>query len=383
MPGPHHYDYIIAGAGCAGLSLVMRLIDSGIAQDKRILIVDRDSKKKNDRTWCFWEKEPGFFETLVYHRWQNLWFYNHDFQKQLDTAPYSYKLIRGIDFYSHCFSTITRHPGIRFLEGNIDGVFSNEAETGIVVNSEKFSCRFLFNSILPGKPELKENEFWMLQHFKGWIIETEADVFDEHTATLMDFRTHQDQGATFFYVLPFSRNRALVEYTLFSDEVLPPQAYDGALQSYVGNLLGGGGYRILEQEYGIIPMTNHRFPQRQHNMVFIGTAGGQTKGSSGYTFRFIQKQTDALMQSLAAYGHPFHLPAGDRRFRYYDSVLLHILQKKKLEGAAVFTDLFRKNRAADVFQFLDNESSLQQDLRIISSLPFFPFLKAGLHEFRF
>ena len=379
MPGPHHYDYIIAGAGCAGLSLVMRLIDSGIAQDKRILIVDRDSKKKNDRTWCFWEKEPGFFETLVYHRWQNLWFYNHDFQKQLDTAPYSYKLIRGIDFYSHCFSTITRHPGIRFLEGNIGGVFSNEAETGIVVNSEKFSCRFLFNSILPGKPELKENEFWMLQHFKGWIIETEADVFDEHTATLMDFRTHQDQGATFFYVLPFSRNRALVEYTLFSDEVLPPQAYDGALQSYVGNLLGGGGYRILEQEYGIIPMTNHRFPTHQKKIINIGTAGGQTKGSSGYTFYFIQKHSKKIVETLMQTGSPI-IPTPSPRFHFYDSVLLHILQNNTLPGKDIFTTLFRKNNASRVFTFLNNETSLPDEIKLISTLPTLPFLKAAIKQ---
>ena len=381
MSSPHHYDYIIAGAGCAGLSLLMRMIESGVARDKKILVVDRDPKKKNDRTWCFWEKEPGFFEPLVYHRWQNLWFCNHGFEKQLDTAPYTYKLVRGIDFYHHCFSVITSHPGIRFLQANVDGVFSNEQETGVVVNSEKYYCRFLFNSILFGKPELKEKEYWMLQHFKGWTIETKAPAFDAQTATLMDFRTAQDQGATFFYVLPFSENRALVEYTLFSDELLPPQEYDAALRRYLGNRLGIREYQVCEQEFGIIPMTNHRFPQRQHNMLFMGTAGGQTKGSSGYTFRFIQKQAAAIVQSLAYQDHPFQLPDEDGRFRFYDSVLLHILQKKKLEGAAVFTDLFRKNKAADVFRFLDNESSLPQDLRIISSLPFFPFLKAGLREF--
>src|SRR5687767_2428332 len=125
MSSPHQYDYIIAGAGCAGLSLLVRMIESGVARDKKILLVDRDPKKKNDRTWCFWEKEPGFFEPLVYHRWQNLRFYNQGFQKQLDTAPYTYKLIRGIDFYQHCFSVITKHPGIRFLQASVDGVFSN------------------------------------------------------------------------------------------------------------------------------------------------------------------------------------------------------------------------------------------------------------------
>ena len=53
------YDYIIAGAGCAGLSLAVHMIHSGKFSDKKILIVDKDDKQKNDRTWCFWEKEPG------------------------------------------------------------------------------------------------------------------------------------------------------------------------------------------------------------------------------------------------------------------------------------------------------------------------------------
>ena len=376
------YDYIIAGAGCAGLSLLMRMVESGVAKNKRILLVDRDAKKENDRTWCFWERQDGFFEHLVFHRWRRLWFYSQDFQHELDTVPYSYKLIRGIDFYDHCLAVIRGNPNILFLQANVDDVFSNENESGIVVNGDKFSCNYLFNSILFRKPELKKNEYWMLQHFKGWVIETEAPVFDAQTATLMDFRTAQDNGATFFYVLPFSSNRALVEYTLFSDELLPPAAYDAALKTYIGSHVPCG-YKVCEQEFGIIPMTNHRFPRTRENMVYLGTAGGQTKGSSGYTFRFIQKQTAAIVQSLQQQGHPFQLPKPEQRFHFYDSVLLHILQKKKLSGADVFTELFKKNKASNVFRFLDNESSVVQDLKIISTLPFFPFLKAGVRELPF
>ncbi len=60
------YDYIITGAGCAGLSLAVRMIQSGKFANKKILLADADTKNKNDRTWCFWEKQEGLFEPIVY-----------------------------------------------------------------------------------------------------------------------------------------------------------------------------------------------------------------------------------------------------------------------------------------------------------------------------
>jgi len=92
------YDYVIAGAGCAGMSLLMRLISNGLTSGKRILLIDRDKKKKNDRTWCFWEKGEGFFEPVVYRKWSSIGFFSKDYNKQMEIAPYRYKMIRGADF---------------------------------------------------------------------------------------------------------------------------------------------------------------------------------------------------------------------------------------------------------------------------------------------
>jgi len=61
MPLNKVYDYIIAGGGCAGLSLVMRMLKEPQLSTKKILIIDKDSKQLNDRTWCYWEKGEGFF----------------------------------------------------------------------------------------------------------------------------------------------------------------------------------------------------------------------------------------------------------------------------------------------------------------------------------
>jgi len=379
-PHSFDYDYIITGSGCAGLSLAMHLISSGKFSDKKILIIDKDAKQKNDRTWCFWEKEAGLFQAIVYKEWNLLLVQAPSFSKELAIKPYTYKLIRGIDFYTYCMEQIKKHPNITFLQAGVENIISTEEETVVVADGKRLHCRFVFNSILFTKPSLAKGDIWMLQHFKGWFIKSSAAIFDPAVATIMDFNADQKEGTTFFYLLPFSPTSALVEYTLFSEKILPDDAYENALKQYVEALPGIEEYTISEKEFGVIPMTNHRFIKTDKSIVHIGTAGGQTKGSSGYTFRFIQKQVAAIVKSLEETGHPFTVKKGSKRFSFYDSVLLNVLKEKKVTGREVFTTLFQKNDPESVLRFLDNESTLAEEISIISSLPKPPFMQAALRH---
>ena len=194
---------------------------------------------------------------------------------------------------------------------------------------------------------------------------------------MMDFRVHQRHGTTFAYVLPFSETKALVEYTLFTKALLTPEQYDAELDDYIRQFLGIAAYRITEEEFGVIPMNNERLRFKGKGWQ-IGTAGGQTKASSGYTFRFIQKQSDAILKQLIA-GRPLdQLRDTPRRFRFYDHTLLYILYHDKVPGKSVFSRLFKKNSPQQVLRFLDNESSLAEELKIIRALPVWPFFKAAL-----
>ena len=197
----------------------------------------------------------------------------------------------------------------------------------------------------------------------------------------MDFRVSQQPGTTFVYVMPFSATKALVEYTLFTGKLLDPLQYDEGLKEYIKNFLKIDSYKIIEEESGIIPMTNHKFPSAHGNIINIGTAGGQTKASSGYTFRFIQKYSVRIVENLIKRNNPFiAFPGGPKKFRFYDGTLLHILKHNQLPGDKIFTQLFKKNKPLQVLRFLDNESSLSDELKIISSLPTWPFLKAALKQ---
>lgn len=373
------YDYIIAGAGCAGLSLAVHMIHSGRFADKKILIVDKEEKNKNDRTWCFWETEPGLFEPVVYHRWDKAWFHSDKLSKLLDLPPYQYKLIRGIDFYYHCFQLIRQQQNIHIRLGEVKGIESKDDGASLLIDDEKISGRYIFNSILFNKPDLRQKEHYLLQHFKGWIVDADQPVFKPNEATLMDFRTSQNNGTTFVYVMPFSEKKALIEYTVFNEKLLPDQQYDDGLKNYIHNVLQVSSYKVSESEFGVIPMTNYRFPVSNQSIINIGTAGGQTKASSGYTFRFIQKHSAAIVKNLANGKNPA-VRSGAGRFHFYDSILLRILKEKKLPGKNIFTALFKKNKPQRLLRFLDNESSFAEELKIISSLPTMPFLKAALRQ---
>lgn len=375
----NQYDYIFTGAGCAGLSLLMHLISSGSFADKKILLVDKSHKTENDRTWCFWETEPGLFQSIVHKQWQSVWFHSNEFSRLLEIEPYQYKMIRGIDFYDHCFGIIEQQKNIQILHAAVDEI--NADNTSVVAEGERYYAKYIFNSILFEKPILKDSEFYLLQHFKGWIIETVQPVFNPSQAVLMDFRVGQQHGTTFAYVLPVSANMAMVEYTLFTKELLQPQEYDAGLREYISRFIPVD-YTIKEEETGIIPMTNYVFPAGQNNVINIGSAGGQTKPSSGYTFYFIQQHSKAIIDALLTTSEPFIASQRSKKFNYYDSVLLNVLATGKMPGDKVFTDMFRKNSPESILRFLNNESVLKEDIKIISSLPVWPFLKAGLQEMR-
>lgn len=377
MSSSNSYDYVFTGTGCAGLSLLMRMLRSGHFADKKMLLLDKAPKKENDRTWCFWETTPGFFEEIVYKQWTQLDFFGREFEATLDITPYRYKMIRGSDFYRYCFDEISRHPNVTIQYGEISGVSRQHNTARVVCNGETvlFPGAIVFNSIplSAGNATLR-----LLQHFKGWVIETPDTCFNPQRATLMDFRVSQQEGTTFAYLLPFDERRALVEYTLFTKSLLAADAYEAGLRDYIRNQLKIENYRVTEEEFGVIPMSNERYAFVREGVYQIGTAGGQTKASSGYTFQFIQKQSDRILDRLIS-GRPLDdLPGTAGRFRFYDHTLLYILYHEKLPGDLIFSRLFQKNKPQQVLRFLDNESSLGAEWKVISTLPVWPFFKAAM-----
>lgn len=382
----NNYDYIITGAGCAGLSLLMRMMDEPFFADKKIAIIDSANKNTNDRTWCFWENKTDIFEPIVHHHWTELDFFSTNYSGQLTIDPYVYKMIRGIDFYQFIIEKAKSCSNIHWINASVLSI-NNITETytaKVELSDRTIYADKVFNSILFEPIKATSKQFYFQQHFKGWMIKTEHPVFNPAKATFMDFRVSQDKGTTFVYVLPTSTTEALIEYTLFTEHLLDQGEYDKALKQYIAEYLHINEYKIEHEEYGIIPMTNTKFKSNEGRIIYIGIAGGQAKASSGYTFKFIQKRTASIVEALRLNKPiPNNKSFNNAKGLLYDSVLLHVLHSKKLGGDEIFAAIFKNNKAVDVLQFLDNESSLLTDLKIMHSVPTTVFLPAALRELFF
>jgi lycopene beta-cyclase len=131
----------------------------------------------------------------------------------------------------------------------------------------------------------------------------------------------------------------------------------------------------------VIPMSTYTFSKGEGRVINMGTAGGQTKSSSGYTFTFIQKQVKAIVQSLIQ-AKPPHVNEKlfDKRFQLYDDTLLNILYNQKSYASVVFSDLFKKNKPQQVLKFLDNETTLAEELKIMNTVPKNIFIPAALRR---
>ncbi|NNJ11416.1 lycopene cyclase [Chloroflexales bacterium ZM16-3] len=371
------FDYIIAGGGAAGLSLVHHLGLAGLG-DRRVLLIDQVRKAQNDRTWCFWEVGEGPFEPIIAHSWEQLWFHGDHGSRRLSIAPYRYKLIQGGDFYRFMDTELAGRPSVTRLQGRVEAIDERPDGAAVTVDGRVFTGRWAFNSIPALSQSPPGHTIW-LQHFKGWVITAPAPVFDPGAATFMDFRVAQQGQVRFVYVLPFDAHTALVEDTYFSPAVLPQEVYDAGLRRYIAEQLGLTSYAIQHVEYGVIPMTDAPFPMRPSPHVMnIGTAGGMTKASTGYTFQRIQRQSVRIAGQLRDSGQPFYTDPGLSRHALMDSVLLNVLDTGREGGKVFFQRLFGRNSPQRVLRFLDEDSSLLEDLALMSTVNLPAFMASTL-----
>lgn len=366
------YDFIIAGGGLAGLSLAYYM-NQTVLREKSILIIDQDPKTKNDRTWCFWEKDNRSpFDAIIHRQWKKVYFHGTNFSSALNLGAYSYKWLRGIDFYNFVKTDLASNPNIRFVQERIERIKDTPTGGFVITTENQYLGEYVFDSIKPLKLDLADCHN-MLQHFKGWEIVTDQPVFDPTCPTMMDYRVQQrGVGVRFMYVLPESPTRAMIEYTVFSDKLLSPTEYDAELHKYLKDFLKIENFSIEHEEFGVIPMTDE--PILDHvgeHIIRIGTAGGYVKASTGYAFQRTQRFTQALVRNLITEEKPISPKKTlNQQFKgLLDSTLLNVLLKNRASGKDVFTALYKNNPTPRLLAFLDEDTSLKEDLQIMATVP--------------
>jgi lycopene beta-cyclase len=369
--------YIFTGSGLSALLTVYEMIMSEKFKDKTILLIDENPKKTNDRTWCFWD-ENALFEELVSKKWSEAVFSNGTINRVLTLDPYQYKKINGIDFYHFVFQKISEVKNVQFLHEKVLDIKDFGGHCEVQTTSETYTCSKVFNSIYNPKNVKLQNKFPLIQqHFIGWFIKSKEAVFTPNCATFMDFSVEQKGNTRFMYVLPTSEHEALLEYTLFSKDLLLKEEYEAEIQKYIQNL-GITEYEIVEIEQGTIPMTCYPFwKHNTKNCINIGSAGGWTKASTGYTFKNATKKAKELVAFLET-GTDFRNVFKRNKFWFYDLLLLDILSNKNELGATIFSALFTKGNPTVIFKFLDEETSFLEDIKVIWKCPKKIFIQALL-----
>ncbi len=361
-----HFDYIIIGGGLAGLQLALQFGTDRFFEQKTFAIIDPLDKDINDKTWCFWEKGNGQWDHIITKSWDKGLFFSAEKKLDLNLTPYRYKMLRSIDFYDFVHHRLKDLSNFSFIKDNIEKI--DMASSVAYGKKNSYSGLQIFDSRITSDYKTDKKSSTLYQHFKGWRIKTTKKAFDPEVFTMMDFRVKYEDSTSFTYVLPLSQTEALVEFTLFTPYLTNEEVYGKYLKDYIDNILKIEEYQIEDTEKGIIPMTDFPFHKGSSSRITkIGTGGSWVKGSTGYSFKHTEKKTEKIISNIKKGINPGDSLINNIK-RRYDSIFIDVLHQKNELGEEIFSRLYSNNEIQEIFQFLDEETALKEDLKIMFSL---------------
>ncbi|MDA9599780.1 lycopene cyclase family protein [Candidatus Pelagibacter sp.] len=348
------FDYIIIGGGCAGLSLAYELNLHQKLNDKTLAIIEPRDNYTKDKTWSFWKIFSHNFDDCVKKSWNNFTINIPSNTKHLKCKNTPYQTIDSGLFYDKTIKALKQNKNIFFLK-NLDEININNS--------------FIFNSV----ESVANSKGKLWQHFSGFEIETKKDFFDEEIFNLMDFDCVQKNSVHFFYTLPYSKKKALVETTWISDlKNSSLQDYDEQLNNYIKDHLKIKDFTINYKEVGAIPLFNIDYIKKP-NQINIGTVGGMTRLSTGYTFLNIQEHSKYIRKNLDNIQNTSLFTLG-KKYQFLDNIFLKVLKNNPKDMGQIFFKMFGCP-SETVINFLSNKSNLLEDLSIISKMPKLKFLR--------
>ncbi|MEU4426161.1 lycopene cyclase family protein [Actinoplanes sp. NPDC024001] len=369
-------DLALIGYGGA-TSLLLDALDRHGVRGLRIATVDPVETARPHRTWAFWTGPRDAFDPILDAAWSHVDLYGPGGAQRLELAPMRYAMVRSGPVFARADEAADR-LGVQAVRASAaalddDGTSVTVRDAGgaaIVRAAWALDSR-------PTAPHRPGRTFW-LQHFRGWWVRADRDVFDPSSAILMDFRTPQPaHGVSFGYVLPTGPRTGLIEYTEFSPARLDDAGYETALRSYL-KLLDLPELAVEEVEDGAIPMTDAPFARRPSpRVVRLGTAGGATRPSTGYTFSAMRRQAEGIAAALAAGGDPVPPAAYPRRHLWMDAVALRAWDRGLVAAPAFFERLFTRNPPGRVLRFLDGLTSPAEEVALMGSTPLLPMARAA------
>jgi lycopene beta-cyclase len=358
------YDIAIIGAGASGLQLLFELTLAN--PEQKILVFD--SGDRSQKSWCFWEyKDASCFPFLVEKSWNSMQ-YRTTTGESITTKinPLAYHYISSTTFFNYFFDKfIPANSNITCINTWVSDL--HEKPEGVFINCQNGQM-YQAKKVADSRPVKSEEKDMIFQHFSGKFIEFKEPILDDTCMTLMDFSlpASTNEMAVFHYFLPFSSTKALIETTVFTRSGYDKEAYERIWQEYMVSNYSNQKFTILSNENGTIPMGISAI-KKEGNIFSIGAAAGNAKASTGYAFTRMHQ--DAI---LRAQNRTLTTP---KRFHFYDKMLLKIMQKEMNKIPEVMDRLFRRVPTSQILRFLDDKSSLTDEIKLLAQLDIPLFIK--------
>ena len=363
------FNYIILGGGLSGLSLAYELNRQGCLENKTLCIIEKRKEYTRDKSWSFWDFHNSKFKNCEKKSWTRFSISANNQTMQIECAKNPYRTIDSKKFYDFIIEDLSKNRNVSLVLGS--EIITINSST-ITTDQGTYVGGFIFDSLLNNT----SNSGLMYQHFYGCEVESEQDIFEEETVQLMDFNCQQKDGMHFFYILPFSKRKALIETTWYSKNTKSIKEYKIEIDEYLAkkNILSKTNYT----ELGAIPLNLPRAKLSKSNYLKIGTAGNLTRMSTGYTFSAIQDYSEQLARKLMLENIIKAPIVRKKKYTFLDSIFLSVIETDYKKMPDIFFNLFKKNNGQSTINFLSDRSNFFEDMKIVLSMPKIFFIKHSL-----
>ena len=141
------YDYIICGGGATGLLLSHSLISDSFFDNKKVLVIEKEIKIENDRTFSFWDNQKNILDKIVFKSWGKAEFKDMEFSSSFSLKPYKYKMVRSDKFYSFMKRKIEKASNFTYLNASVENIIKESGINHIETDKGNFQCSIAFSSI--------------------------------------------------------------------------------------------------------------------------------------------------------------------------------------------------------------------------------------------
>jgi len=363
------FDIGIIGAGLSGLNLANSLLNKKL---KNFILFEKESNIRNDKTYSFWSG-PGLFDIKKTYNvkpkkeWSHIEIKVKGKSYKINLGEFRYACYESQSVLNDLYKRIVK-KGIKVKQGNsINKIKKIIDHWEINLKKEKI----LLNNIVDSRPNSSLDDKYpsLKQVFIGSEVVSYKNIFDDDVATLMDF-FESKKNVIFTYILPFSKNKALVETTFFSNSI----NFEEVEKLHKKTIEKFDIKKVLRTEKAVLPMSPYVQSIADNKYFKIGNFGGASRPASGYAFTRIALWANRI-KTNNEFSYELINYKKNGLTNWLDKIFLSVLRSSPHEAPEIFRIFFTKVPIASVIRFLSDQARFFDYLLIILRLPKFVMLK--------